>query len=137
MADKTPVVVNLPKVQKSFDAKLTKSAPDFFCKALTKALNGGALEVVSRLGGKDKGFEVNPTIQEISQDEKKKSVSAKVQIELSEMPGPKMFNMAKGQATVTGFDPKKPDPALKDLMEALAEDLGGKSAKALEQRASA
>lgn len=137
MADKTPVVVNTPKVAKSFDAKVTKSAPDFFCKVLTKAVGSSALEVVSRLPSKDKGFEVNPTIQEITLDEKKKALAAKVQLELSELPGPKMFSSANGKAAVTGYDPKKPDAALKDLMEALAEDLGAKAAKAMEQRAGA
>ena len=135
MSGKIQVVVNAPRVQKSFDAKATKSAADLFAKALGKALDGGDIEVVRRV--KDKGFEVNPTIQDITYEEKKRQVNAKVQIELAELPGPKMFSAARGGAGVTGVDLRRPDPSLKDLFDSLAEDLGAKAAKAIGSRVDA
>lgn len=133
MADKIPVVIEKVVVRKTFDAKATKAVPDHVAAALAKAIGrSGKLEIKSRIAGKDKGFAVDFMAQEIAYDEKKGAMSAKVQAELSTLPGPKMFASLTGSAKIDGVNPKKLENDVKDLLSSLADDLGGKARKGLE-----
>lgn len=133
MADKIPVVIEKVVVRKTFDAKATKAVPDLVAAALGKAIGkSGKLEIKNRVAGKDKGFAVNFVAQDISYDEKKGAMSAKAQAELSTLPGPKMFASLTGSSKIDGVNPKKLENDVKDLLSALADDLGGKARKGLE-----
>lgn len=133
MADKIPVIIEKVVVRKTFDAKVTKAVPDLVAAALAKVIGKSSkLEIKNRVGGKDKGFAVNFVAQDIAYDEKKSAMSAKVQAELSTLPGPKMFASLTGSSKIDGVNPKKLENDVKDLLSALADDLGGKARKGLE-----
>ncbi len=133
MADKIPVIIEKVVVRKTFDAKVTKAVPDLVAAALAKVIGKSSkLEIKNRVGGKDKGFAVNFVAQDIAYDEKKGAMSAKVQAELSTLPGPKMFASLTGSSKIDGVNPKKLENDVKDLLSALADDLGGKARKGLE-----
>ena len=71
-------------------------------------------------------------MQEITCDEKKKTMSAKMQAELSKLPGPKMFASLTGSASISGINLKKIENDVKDLLTAVSQDLGNEAQNGLE-----
>lgn len=133
MADKIPFVIGPFSVKSSFDKKVTKSAPDYLCKALAKAVGKSSKLALKKSVKKDeKGFEVSGTIQEIKLDEKKKTLSTKIEVVFAKLPGPKIIGKASSNGAVSNVNTAKIDGDIKALMEALADSLGGDTRKALE-----
>jgi hypothetical protein len=132
-AEKLPVFIDKFTLSKPFDAKAAKGAPDTVAATLAKAF-GGAFEVV-KSAPKGNGFDISGAIQKLEYDEKKKSISANLSVVMATTPGRSMFGNVSASGAVDGVNPKKLEAAIDDLMTALAEDAGGKAAKAMEKKA--
>lgn len=126
----TPVVIGKVTVAKGIDSKTDKAAADALTSALTDAAGKGDFKVGS-VSGKDKGLEAKARIVELVNDTKKGTISAKIEILLSTLPGPKLYSTIKGNG---GFeaDPKKLDKDAADLMKEIMKTTAPNVKKGLE-----
>lgn len=130
MADPTPVVIGKVTLAKGIDGKTDKAAITALTEALTAAAGKGDFKVGS-VSGKDKGLEVAARIVELVHDTKKGTMSAKIEILLSTLPGPKLYSTVKGSG---GFeaDPRKLDKDAADLMKEIMKTTAPNVKKGLE-----
>ncbi len=140
MADeKAPLPVFIDKIglQKPFDPKVCKGAPDVVWDILEKAFGKSkAFELVNSQP-KEKGISVAGTLQNLKREDKKQkiSISGKLSIVLAETPGRSFFGNLSQDGSVDDVNPKKIEAAVEDLAEALADALAEDAVKQCEKRA--
>jgi hypothetical protein len=138
MADekaKLPVFIDKFGLQKPFDAKVCKGAPDVVAKVLDKAFGKARDFTVVKSQPKEPGFDISGTIQNLEYDDKKKTMKGKLSIVLAETPGRSFFGNVSNNATIDGVNPKKLEDAVAELVEALADAGAGDAVKQCEKRA--
>ena len=136
MADAKKIPVKLEKVlvAKSADPKLNKPASDALTAAVKAAVDKSKLLATGTVSGKEKGFQVDITIHEINFDATKAEISARLEIQLGTLPGPKMFANVSGKSKFTGINVKKVDKEVADLMDEIMKKAGPDLRKALEDQ---
>jgi hypothetical protein len=137
MADekaRLPVFIDKFGLQKPFDAKLCKGAPDVVRDILNKAFGKSKSFEVVNSQPKEKGFDVAGTVQNLEYDEKKKTIKGKLSIVLAETPGRSFFGNVSNNATIDGVNPKKLEKSVEELVEALADAGAGDAVKQCEKR---
>ncbi|MFN3969764.1 MAG: hypothetical protein ACK4L4_00145 [Gemmobacter sp.] len=135
-AQKTPVAIDKVSVTKTFDPAATKGAAGHVEDMLGKIIKGSAkLELVRKFPKDAKGFEVSGTVRELEFDTSAKVISAKLSVQVVLMPGRKLHAMLDGGGKVDGVNPAKIEPAVKDVLDAVAESLAAKARKAMEAKA--
>jgi hypothetical protein len=137
MADekaRLPVFIDKFGLQKPFDAKLCKGAPDVVRDILNKAFGKSKSFEVVNSQPKEKGFDVAGTVQNLEYDEKKKTLKGKLSIVLAETPGRSFFGNVSNNATIDGVNPKKLEKSVEELVEALADAGAGDAVKQCEKR---
>jgi predicted Fe-Mo cluster-binding NifX family protein len=139
MADekaKLPVFIDKFGLQKPFDAKVCKGAPDVVRDILNKAFGKSKSFEVVKSQPKEKGFDVAGTVQNLEYDEKKKTIKGKLSIVLAETPGRSYFGNLSNSASIDGVNPKKIEASVEELVEALAEGMAEDAVKQCEKKAS-
>lgn len=136
MADAKKIPVKLEKVlvAKSTDPKLNKPASDALTAAVKAAVDKSSQLATGTVSGKEKGFQVDITIHEINFDAAKAEISARLEIQLGTLPGPKMFANVSGKSKFTGINVKKVDKEVADLMDEIMKKAGPDLRKALEDK---
>ena len=136
MADAKKIPVKLEKVlvAKSTDPKLNKPASDALTAAVKAAVDKSSQLATGTVSGKEKGFQVDITIHEINFDATKAEISARLEIQLGTLPGPKMFANVSGKSKFTGINVKKVDKEVADLMDEIMKKAGPDLRKALEDQ---
>ena len=136
MADAKKIPVKLEKVlvAKSTDPKLNKPASDALTAAVKAAVDKSSQLATGTVSGKEKGFQVDITIHEINFDAAKAEISARLEIQLGTLPGPKMFANVSGKSKFTGINVKKVDKEVADLMDEIMKKAGPDLRKALEDQ---
>lgn len=140
MADekaKLPVFIDKFGLQKPFDAKVCKGAPDIVGERLAKAFGRSKGFEVVKSQPRERGFDVSGTIQNLEYDEKKKSMKAKLSVVLAETPGRSYFGNITKSASIDGINPKKLEDGVADLVDALAESASEDAVKQCEKKAAA
>lgn len=133
---KIPVFIAKFGLQKPFDAKVCKSAPDDVGEVIEKVFGKAKAFDVVKSQPKEQGFDISGTIQGIEYDEKKKVMKGKLSVVLAETPGRSFFGNVSNNASIDGVNPKKLEDAVEELVEALAEACADDAVKQCEKRAS-
>jgi hypothetical protein len=131
---KIPVTVGKVTVSKTFDAKLNKSATDKLAAEIEAAIKKSGKLTLGSVSGKDKGFEVQAKIVELTMDEKKGELSGSIELILSTLPGPKIFTRVTGNSKFQGINPKKMEREIEDLMVEIMKKSGPNLKKGLEDK---
>ena len=136
MAEDKKIPVKLEKVQvtKSSDPKLNKPASEALTAAVKAAVDKSKKLATGNVSGKEKGFQVDMTIHEIAFDTAKADLSARLEIQLGTLPGPKMFANVSGKSKFAGINVKKVDKEIADLMDEIMKKAGPDLRKALEDK---
>ena len=136
MAEDKKIPVRLEKVQvaKSSDPKLNKPASEALTAAVKAAVDKSKKLATGNVSGKEKGFQVDMTIHEITFDTAKADLSARLEIQLGTLPGPKMFANVSGKSKFAGINVKKVDKEIADLMDEIMKKAGPDLRKALEDK---
>ena len=136
MAEDKKIPVKLEKVQvtKSSDPKLNKPASEALTAAVKAAVDKSKKLATGNVSGKEKGFQVDMTIHEITFDTAKADLSARLEIQLGTLPGPKMFANVSGKSKFAGINVKKVDKEIADLMDEIMKKAGPDLRKALEDK---
>ena len=136
MAENKKIPVKLEKVQvtKSSDPKLNKPASEALTAAVKAAVDKSKKLATGNVSGKEKGFQVDMTIHEITFDTAKADLSARLEIQLGTLPGPKMFANVSGKSKFAGINVKKVDKEIADLMDEIMKKAGPDLRKALEDK---
>ena len=136
MAEDKKIPVKLEKVQvtKSSDPKLNKPASEALTAAVKAAVDKSKKLATGNVSGKEKGFQVDMTIHEITFDTAKADLSARLEIQLGTLPGPKMFANVSGKSRFAGINVKKVDKEIADLMDEIMKKAGPDLRKALEDK---
>jgi hypothetical protein len=132
-----PVYIDKIGLQKPFDPKVCKGAPDVVWDILDKAFSKSKAFELVQSQPKEKGFVVAGSIQNLKREEKKQkiSISGKLSIVLAETPGRSFFGNLSQDGSVDDVNPKKVEASVEDLAEALADALAGDAVKQCEKRA--
>lgn len=133
---KIPVFIDKFGLQKPFDAKVCKGAPEVVGKVITKAFAKAKGFEVAKSQPKEQGFDISGTVQNLEYDEKKKVMKGKLSVVLAETPGRSFFGNLSTNASIDGVNPKKLEDAVSDLVEALADGCAEDAVKQCEKRAS-
>ncbi len=130
--EKIPVVIAKVVVAKTSDKKLNGPAADALTAAMTAAVKKPGKLTVGSVSGKDKGFQLDATIHELTLDGD--TLSGRLEIQLSTLPGPKMFSNAKGKSKFAGINTKKIDKEVADLIDEIMKTTGNDIRKGLEDK---
>ncbi len=134
--DPVPVYIDKFGLQKPWDARLCKGAPDVVVAVLEKATGQAKGFRQVRTQPREPGFDISGTIQNLEYDEKKKAIKGKLSVVLAETPGRSFFGNVSSNGSVDGVNPRKIEDAVADLVRTLAEDCSDKVFKQLDQRMS-
>lgn len=129
---KFPVKLGKVQVAKSSDPKLNKAATDALASAIEAVVNKSAVLETGNVTGKDKGFQIDITIHELTLDAKKDELFARIELQLDTLPGPKMFTNVAGKSKFSGLNAKKPEKDVADIMAEIMKKAGPDMRKALE-----
>ena len=136
MADKAYVEIATMKVQSAFNNAYKTSLPKAMKTTATKVISSSSTMTVTKPVEKDaKGFSLDATVTNLTQDAKSGALEAKISMVLSTWPEESMFGMLSGGGKAPRSSPKTIDKDVEDLvgdiLEALITD---KVAKAIQQK---